>query len=143
MICFVFFFQHLILIFLFIRLAITQGARLHLSFMIDSSASSNVFFSLETIFCFYFSYYTLQFKQFHVEFVYAHLFIGILSLVSIALILCFSCLCVVFFHYFNIVLVLKSLSHCHSIWTSWIQVMLSAFFLYIVHSFLGFLHLII
>lgn len=101
MVCF---FQHLILIFFFIRLAITQGAGLHLSFMIDSSASSNVFFGLET---FFFSYYTLQFKQFHAEFVYAHLFIGILSLVSIALILCFSCLCVFFFHYFNIVLVLS------------------------------------
>lgn len=66
---------------------------------------------------FYFSYYTLQSGMyiscmhamsciFHVEFLYAHLYC-ILSLVSIALILCSSCLYVIFFHPFNIVLVLK------------------------------------
>lgn len=87
---------------------------------------------------FYFSYYALRFKQFHVEFVYAHLFIDILSLVSIALILCFRCLHVVFFHYFSIVLVLRSLSHRHSIWTSWVQVMWSAFFSIYCAQFPGF-----
>lgn len=61
--------------------------------MINSPASSNVFFNLMTVF---FPHYILQFKHFHVE-LYMCIFLMLFFFV-IALIFCSSCLYVIFFY---------------------------------------------